>query len=59
MGERDKYREKLESLLDDWNADFDKLDAMSRHAGGDSKYEWDEVITGLRQHRFAANSERG
>lgn len=59
MGETDNYRKKLQSLLDDWNADFDKLDAMLRNAGVDPKHEWDEVVTGLRQHRYAANSERG
>ncbi|MGD9971981.1 MAG: hypothetical protein AB7S77_02850 [Desulfatirhabdiaceae bacterium] len=58
MGETDTYRKKLESLLDDWNADFDKLETTLRNAGVDLKYEWDEVITMLRKQRHAANPER-
>ncbi len=52
MSERDKHREKLESILAKWNADFDKLDARIRNSGADPKVYYDEVITGLRQHHY-------
>jgi len=30
MSERNKYRENLKSLLDKWNADFDKLKEIQK-----------------------------
>ena len=52
MNERIINREKLESMLANWNADFDKLDARIRSAGADPKDEYDEVITALRKHHY-------
>jgi len=57
MSERDKNREKLESLLDNWNAEFDKLEVRIRLAGADPKVDYDEVITELRQHRYKAKTK--
>jgi len=57
MSERDKNREKLESMLDKWNAEFDKLEVNIRLSGEDPKVDYDEVITALRQHRHKAKAE--
>jgi hypothetical protein len=51
MNEKDKYLEKLKPLLDNWNAEFDELEAKIRMSGADPKDDYDEVITALRQHR--------
>ncbi len=56
MSERGKNREKLESLLDKWNAEFDKLEAKIRKAGADPKVYYDEQITVLRQHNHNAKN---
>jgi hypothetical protein len=55
MSERGKNREKLESLLDKWNAEFDKLEAKIR-ASADPKVYYDEQITVLRQHNHNAKN---
>jgi len=34
MSERNKYRENLKSLLDEWNADFDKLKGIQKDGEG-------------------------
>jgi len=47
-------REKLESLLNNWNAEFDKLEVKIRMAGADPKVDYDEQITVLRQHNHNA-----
>ncbi len=57
MSETDKNREKLEFLLDNWNAEFDKLEVNIRLAGADPKVDYDEVITALRQHRYKTKAE--
>jgi len=57
MSESDKNREKLESMLDIWNAEFDKLEVNIRLAGADPKVDYDEVITALRHHRYKAKAE--
>ena len=44
MSERGKNREKLESLLDKWNAEFDKFEAKIR-AGADPKVYCDDSAT--------------
>jgi len=44
MSEKDKKREKLESLLDQWSAEFDKSEVKSRIDGADQKVEDDEQI---------------
>ena len=51
MNEKDKYMEKLKPLLDNWNAEFDELEAKIRKSGADPKLDYDEVITALRQYR--------
>jgi len=59
MSERDKNREKFESMIANWNADFDKLDARLRIADTDPTDDYDEVITALRQYRYKANAKPG
>jgi hypothetical protein len=54
MNERDKNREKLEFMLNEWNDEFDKLEAKMRNAGADPKVHYDDVIKELRQHRYKA-----
>jgi hypothetical protein len=56
MIEKDIHIEKLETLLDDWNAEYDELETRIRMAGGDSKRD-DDVITALRQRRSQANTK--
>ena len=58
MQGRDRYKEKLDSLLDNWNADFDKLEAKLRNAGADPTADYDDVITALRRHRCTPNDNR-
>ncbi len=51
MSEEDIYLDKLKPFLDNWNAEFDELEAKIRMSGADPKDDYDEVITALRQHR--------
>jgi len=51
MSEKDKHREQLESMIDNWNAEFDQLEVRIRLSGADPRIDYDEVITALRQHR--------
>lgn len=51
MNEKDRYKEQLEPLIDNWNAEFDKLEAKMKMAGADPTADYDEVILALRQHR--------
>jgi hypothetical protein len=51
MSKKDEYLEKLKPLLDNWNAEFDELEAKIRMSGADPKDDYDEVITALLQHR--------
>lgn len=50
MREKENYIEKLKPLLDQWNAEFDQLEAMIGKSGADPKIDFDEVIAALRQH---------
>ncbi len=59
MNEIDKNREKLESMLVNWIADFDKLDARIRNEVADPNGDYDEVIAALRQHRYNVSAEPG
>ncbi len=34
MSERNKYRENIKSLLDKWNADFEKLKGLQKDSEG-------------------------
>lgn len=52
MSERDGYRDKIESLVANWNTEFDELEAQIRKAGADPTDDYDEVITALRQQRY-------
>ena len=51
MSEKDKYIEKIKPLLDQWNAEFDQLEAKIRECGTERMLDFDEVIIALRQHR--------
>ena len=57
MSELDIYKKKLEFLLDNWNAEFDKFEARIGKAGADPKVEYDGVISALRQRRYKAKLE--
>jgi len=58
MSENNKYREQLEPLIDNWNAEFDKLEAQMRKAGVNPEDDYDEVISALRQHRIRSQNYR-
>jgi uncharacterized protein YdcH (DUF465 family) len=51
MSIKGKYGDEFESLLINWNADFDKLEDMIGNAGADPAVAYDEVISALRRHR--------
>jgi hypothetical protein len=57
MSELDNYRKKIKLLLDNWNADFDKLEAGIGKSGANPELEYDGVISALRQHRYNAKSK--
>ncbi|MFZ2634376.1 MAG: hypothetical protein WA081_19070 [Desulfosalsimonadaceae bacterium] len=59
MNQNDKYREILEPLIDNWNAEFDKLEAKMKMSGADPEADYDEVISALRQHRRKAKQSLG
>jgi len=54
MSEKDKKREKLESLIDKWSAEFDKSWIRRRIDGADQKVDYDEQIIVLLQHNHNA-----
>jgi hypothetical protein len=56
MSELDNYQNKIEFLLDNWNAEFDKFEARIGKSGADPESEYDGVISALRQHRHKATS---
>jgi hypothetical protein len=56
MSELDNYQNKIEFLLNNWNAEFDKLEARMGKSGADPEADYDEVITTLQQHRNKATS---
>ena len=56
MSELDTYQNKIEFLLDNWNAEFDKLEARMGKSGADPEADYDGVISALRQHRHKATS---
>ncbi|MEE4356196.1 MAG: hypothetical protein V2I97_06975 [Desulfococcaceae bacterium] len=58
MNERIMNREKLESMLADWNAGFDKLEDRIRSVGADPGDDYNEVITTLRQHHYMRSQIR-
>ena len=56
MSELDNYQNKIVFLLDNWNAEFDKLEARMGTSGADPEADNDAVISALRQHRHKATS---
>ncbi len=56
MSEERKYGEEFESLLVEWNVQFDKLETMMGNADADPMFAYDEVIAGLRRYRPKAKA---
>jgi hypothetical protein len=54
MSERDDYRKNIESLVANWNTEFDELEARIRTNDAEPMGDYDEVITELRQYRYKA-----
>lgn len=52
MSELDNYREKLEFLLDKWNAELIKLEAETGRSGAVQNAAYDGVISALQHQRF-------
>ncbi len=52
MNELYEYREKLEFLLDNWNAELDKLEDSTGKSGADPKADHDGILSALRQNRY-------
>ena len=51
MAERDAYVKKLKAMLEEWNAEIDKLDAKARKADAEAKIRYEEQVSQLRQKR--------
>jgi hypothetical protein len=54
MSERDDYRKKIESLVANWNTEFDELEARIRTNDAEPMDDYDDVISELRQYRYMA-----
>ena len=48
---RDAYVKKLKALLDEWNADIDKLSAKTDKADADAKIEYHKKLDELKEKR--------
>ena len=57
MSERDDYREKIDSLVANWNSEFDELEARIRLYGAEPDGDYDDVITALRQYRYRKTAD--
>jgi len=51
---RDAYVEKTKAMIDQWNAEIDKLEAKTRAAQADAKIEYEKQLATLREQRDAA-----
>lgn len=58
MSKMDRNRELLKSLLDDWNREFDEMEASIGNSDGDTNFGFDEVITELRRRHYKNKSGR-
>lgn len=59
MSMKEAYEKKLQSQLDEWAADIDKLKAKADSAEGDAQLEYYKEIEELRSMQAAANKKLG
>jgi multidrug resistance efflux pump len=57
MNRKDAYQKKLQSQLDDWNAEIDKLKAKADGAEADVQLEYYKQIEELQAMQESANSK--
>lgn len=57
MSMKEAYEKKLQSQLDEWNAEIDKLKAKANKAEADAQLEYYKEIEELRSMQQAANSK--
>ncbi len=57
MSMKDAYEKKLQSQLDEWAADIDKLKAKADNAEADAQLEYYKQIEELRTMQKAANDK--
>lgn len=57
MSMKEAYEKKLQSQLDEWNAEIDKLKAKADRAEADAQLEYYKEIEDLRSMQQAANSK--
>jgi len=51
MNKNDKYREQIEPQINNWNAEFNKLEGKIRKTGVGTKSDYRIVMAALRQPR--------
>lgn len=51
MNENDKHKKQLEPQINNWNAEFKKLEGKIRKAGVEPKSDYNIVMAALRQRR--------
>lgn len=59
MSMKQAYEKKLESQLDEWSAEIDKLKAKADSAEADAQLEYYKKIEELRSMQEAANEKLG
>lgn len=57
MSKKEAYQEKLQSQLDEWSADIDKLKAKAESAEADAKLEYHKQIDELREMQDSAGKK--
>lgn len=57
MSMKKAYEQKLQSQLDEWNAEIDKLRAKADRAGAESKVEYYKKIEELKSMQEAADNK--
>ena len=56
MSELDNYREKLEFLLDNWNAELNKSEAETGRPVAAQNAAYDGIISALQHQRYKAKA---
>lgn len=57
MSTKEAYQEKLQSKLDEWGAQIDKLKAKADQADADAKLEYHKQIDSLRSKKEKASEK--
>lgn len=53
MADKDAYEQKLEAMLEEWQANIDKLRAQAKEASADAQLQYQKQIDDLRERREA------